>query len=42
VERNATNRVILREMLSSWGFSCQEALDGKQTLLKMETAVKKK
>jgi CheY-like chemotaxis protein len=40
VDPNASNRVILGDILSSWGFSHLEAVDGKGALAKMEKAVK--
>jgi CheY-like chemotaxis protein/signal transduction histidine kinase len=40
VDPNASNRVILRDMLSSWGFSHLEAVDGKGVLVEMEKAAK--
>jgi CheY-like chemotaxis protein/signal transduction histidine kinase len=40
LDPNASNRVILRDILSSWGFSHQEAADGKEALVNMEKAVK--
>lgn len=38
---NETNRVILREMINSWGFSFREAITGKHALAEIETAAKK-
>lgn len=40
VDPNASNRVILRDILSYWGFSHQEAADGKEALVEMEKAEK--
>jgi len=40
LDANASNRVILRDILSSWGFTHQEAVDGKGALMEMEKAVK--
>jgi CheY-like chemotaxis protein/HAMP domain-containing protein len=40
VDPGASNRVILRDILSSWGFSHQEAADGKWALMEIEKAVK--
>jgi CheY-like chemotaxis protein/HAMP domain-containing protein len=40
VDPNVSNQVILRDILFSWGFSHQEAADGKGALAKMENAVK--
>lgn len=40
VDPNASNRVILRDILSSWDFSHQEAVNGKGALVEMEKAVK--
>ena len=42
IDPGASNRVILRDILSSWGFSLQEAADGKWALMEMEKAVKEK
>jgi len=38
VDDNATNRLILREMTSSWGLVPAEAADGKEALAKIKTA----
>ncbi|MFH1931791.1 MAG: response regulator, partial [Pseudomonadota bacterium] len=38
VDDNATNRLILREMTSSWGLVPAEAADGKEALVKIKTA----
>ena len=40
LDPSASNRVILCDILSSWGFSHQEAVDGKGALVEMEKAVK--
>jgi CheY-like chemotaxis protein len=40
VDPSASNRVILRDILSSWGFSHQEAADANEALIQMEKAVK--
>jgi two-component system sensor histidine kinase/response regulator len=40
VDDNNTNRIILRETVSSWEFPYGEASDGKSTLTEMEKAVK--
>jgi len=37
---NASNRVVLRDILTSWGFSYYEAPDGKHALAEIERAVK--
>jgi CheY-like chemotaxis protein/signal transduction histidine kinase len=39
VDPRASNRVILRDILSSWGFSHREAADGKGALAEMQKAV---
>ena len=38
VDDNATNRLILREMTSSWGLVPAESADGKEALFKIKTA----
>jgi len=38
VDDNATNRLIVREMISSWGLVPVEAVDGKEALAAMEKA----
>lgn len=38
VDDNATNRLIIREMISSWGLVSVEAVDGKEALAAMEKA----
>jgi len=40
VDDNATNRMVLREMVSVWGISYGEASDGKGALAEMERAAK--
>lgn len=40
VDTNAANRQILCDILSSWGYSHQEAAHGKEALKEMEKAVK--
>jgi len=40
VTPHPTNRVILRDMLASWGFSYHEAVNGKGALAELETAAK--
>ena len=40
VDDNATNRMILREMVSAWGLSCGEAPDGRRALTEMERAAR--
>ena len=40
VDDNSTNRMIVREMLSKWGFSFVEAVDGNQALVELEKSDK--
>ncbi len=40
VDDNATNRMVLREMIAFWGVSCGETSDGKDALAQMEKAAK--
>ena len=40
VDDNATNRIVLLEMIASWGVSYGEASDGKRALAEMEKAAK--
>ncbi len=40
VDDNATNRLVLREMASSWGLLPEEAPDGEAGLVKMNNAIK--
>jgi len=39
---NAMNRMVLREMVESWGMSCKETSDGKSVVPELEEAVRKK
>jgi CheY-like chemotaxis protein len=40
VDNNASSRLVLRDMLTSWGFSHQETTTGKEALTEMAKAVK--